>query len=274
MEIIIIVFLFIIYIILNDLLVNIIKYVQSIICRVNHFYFQILFEETITIKSIVIIARGIYYLWLGTVTSRILSMYKLMKNNWILKVPIILVIFLVSFYIYGFIIYKISDLQSSLNIKNIKLNFAISNVILVVYLLIITKDIEMVYKYNLSIIILLIMSYLINIYILFRIMVETKNIFEKKIKGWVLLSFVIVGIIIINLFFLVTAVYYKDPLSFASNPKLFDLFYFTIVSFVTIGYGDIVPVSFAAKMISVIISFTSILCLSVFFSSFFSDKSK
>lgn len=274
MEIIIIALLFIIYIILNNLLINIIKYLKSIISRVNHFYFQILFEETITIKSIVIISRGIYYLWLGTLVSRILNMYKPMKINWILKVPIILLIFLVSFYIYGFIVYKISDLQSSLNINNIKLNFATSNGILVGYLLIITKNAQIINRYNLSIIVLLVISYLINVYILFVIIVENKNIFGRKIKGWILLSFIIVGIIVINLFFLVTAVYYKDPKSFTNNPKLFDLFYFTIVSFVTIGYGDILPISFASKMVSILISFTSILCLSVFFSSLFSDKNK
>ena len=59
---------------------------------------------------------------------------------------------------------------------------------------------------------------------------------------------------------------------YTNNPTFFDLFYYTIITFATVGYGDISPVSPIAKFMSIVISMTSILCLTVFISSVLSYK--
>lgn len=56
--------------------------------------------------------------------------------------------------------------------------------------------------------------------------------------------------------------------------KTFDLFYYTIISFTTIGYGDIVPNGFGSQLMAVIIACTSVLCLVIFIGSALSVKDK
>lgn len=64
------------------------------------------------------------------------------------------------------------------------------------------------------------------------------------------------------------ACYYEQ--AYNVHITLFDAFYFVTISFGTIGYGDIVPACSYSKAISILIAFTSITCLSVMLSSFFS----
>ncbi|MBW6411008.1 potassium channel family protein [Clostridium weizhouense] len=54
---------------------------------------------------------------------------------------------------------------------------------------------------------------------------------------------------------------------------ILDLFYYTIVTFTTIGYGDIVPNAPESKVMAIIIAFTSVICLIIFISSILSAKS-
>ncbi|MDB2111811.1 potassium channel family protein, partial [Clostridium paraputrificum] len=62
--------------------------------------------------------------------------------------------------------------------------------------------------------------------------------------------------------------------AFSSNPNNFDLFYYTIVTFTTIGFGDISPVSNLAKFMAIVISITSIICLTIFLGSIFSLRER
>ena len=73
--------------------------------------------------------------------------------------------------------------------------------------------------------------------------------------------------IVLNLFLATGIIHQVYPNSFSNNPTRFDLFYYTIITFTTIGYGDIVPIDIPAKIISMIISITSVICLTIFLSS-------
>lgn len=104
----------------------------------------------------------------------------------------------------------------------------------------------------------------------YKVSLDKKTISEKKTK-----------LIIIKLFLCVLMIsnVYKDPyystiLSSSSNISNFDLFYYTVIAFTTIGYGDIVPNSIPSKIIAIIIAFTSVFCLILFVSSMLSIKDR
>lgn len=63
-----------------------------------------------------------------------------------------------------------------------------------------------------------------------------------------------------------------NPSAFTNAKWKFDLFYYTIITFSNIGYEDIVPNIFLAKVISILTSVKSVVCISVFLSSILSYK--
>lgn len=51
-----------------------------------------------------------------------------------------------------------------------------------------------------------------------------------------------------------------------------NLLYYTIISFTTIGYGDICPTTVESQAVAILISITSVICLIIFVSSLLSAK--
>ena len=102
--------------------------------------------------------------------------------------------------------------------------------------------------------------------------------FDRKDRGGFFQVFIaamsIVTMIVINLFLGVSLTNIIDKGAFSSNPNNFDLFYYTIVTFTTIGFGDISPVSNLAKFMAIVISVTSIICLTIFLGSIFSLRER
>ena len=73
----------------------------------------------------------------------------------------------------------------------------------------------------------------------------------------------------LTLFCYIGSIYYVDAYSI-NNPNIFDLFYYVVITFGTIGYGDIYPICYYTKAIAILIVFTSISCISIMLSSFLS----
>lgn len=69
--------------------------------------------------------------------------------------------------------------------------------------------------------------------------------------------------------------YLHNPASFDGvDYGLFDMLYYTVITFATVGYGDITPVGFSAKVVSVLTVFTSVLCITVLLSEILGVKKK
>jgi hypothetical protein len=64
------------------------------------------------------------------------------------------------------------------------------------------------------------------------------------------------------------ACYYPD--AFNKPVNLFDVFYYIIITFGTVGYGDVYPTCNFTKIIAISTTFTSIVCIGIMFSSFLS----
>ena len=101
---------------------------------------------------------------------------------------------------------------------------------------------------------------------------QTKKAFEIDSIG--VMAVIVLCMVVISLALAVCFISCSNEGVYTNNPTFFDLFYNTIITFATVGYGDISPVSPVAKFMSIIISMTSILCLTVFISSVLSYKNE
>ena len=114
--------------------------------------------------------------------------------------------------------------------------------------------------------------YIMNLRVLIKIInnPERININDGRVRNFTstsVLSILVLIIMILNLFLAVCFINSADMNSYSGNPSNFDLFYYTIITFTTIGYGDIVPITMMAKVMSIIISTTSVVCITIYLSS-------
>lgn len=111
--------------------------------------------------------------------------------------------------------------------------------------------------------------------VLIKIIRNPKDLYSKKKSrrtgkqrnSVVVASILLLIMIVLNLFLAVNLINSGVPGSYSNNPSNFDLFYYTIITFTTVGYGDIVPLTTEAKVVAIIISITSVICLTVFLSN-------
>ena len=57
------------------------------------------------------------------------------------------------------------------------------------------------------------------------------------------------------------SLYFPD--AYSTQVNLFDLFYYTVITFGTVGYGDIIPTTIYTKLMAMVTTITSIACIGI-----------
>lgn len=196
-----------------------------------------------------------------------------------LKVILVLIALIIVHYAIGYILYislKIQSFIIKVENKNLKIDFLISYFLISTYLAV-SIVFPKAFTENLALgLIGMSICYYLNMKTLITLMVNPVNVKgakeESLFKRIIVAAILILFMLILNLYLMVCLVGSANPEAFTNVQGKFDLFYYTIITFATIGYGDIVPNIFLAKVISILISITSVVCISVFLSSILSYK--
>lgn len=192
------------------------------------------------------------------------------------------VIFIIIHYLYGYLLMLTRNMNKYLYKtmeENMEGSFLLSFFLISIYLVILLLVPEFMERYSLSGILAMMISYIINFYILIKIMKNYKcvKINEKDrtsfMKILIAVSILLV-MIILDLFLLVCLISMINKSSYSNNPDFFDLFYYTVVNFTTIGIGDIIPISKAAKFMTVLIGFSSIFTTVIIIGAIYSSRKK
>lgn len=243
-------------------------------------------EKNIIIKitqvGMILLAEIFSFLSIYVASIRCFDKYFSMNMDYYTKFLIVICSFIIVHYLMGYIL-LLSSKMHVYSFKreeySIKSDFLLSYLITTSYLAFIVIFPGDLQKYVVSGVIGVIICYILNFKILLNIIKNPKNIKlsqedESGVGKVMLASLLIVAMIIINLYLGVCITNAMEPNAFSNNPSNFDLLYYTIVTFTTIGFGDISPISIPSKIIAIIISLTSIICLTVFLGNIYSYRGK
>ncbi|WP_195989388.1 potassium channel family protein [Clostridium sp. D53t1_180928_C8] len=200
----------------------------------------------------------------------------------IIKLIIIFVSLVIIHFCMGYILLatvKIHKFIYGVENKNVKVDLLLSYFIISTYftvLLVFPHQFKESYRIGLLGVAI---CYLLNIRVLVMLMTNPHNIKSKNQEGAsfsriIIAAILIVVLIVLNLYLAVCFVSGSDKEAFTNSPSYFDLFYYTIITFTTVGYGDIVPITIEAKFVSILISLTNIICITVFLSTILSYRDK
>ena len=212
------------------------------------------------------------------------EIYKYVSENYIVavKVSTYIIIFVAVYFIVGYMLYstrRIYKFLYKIEDKNTKTDLIISFFIISIYmtiLILFPEQFSEIYKIG---IVGTSISYFLNLKVLLRVIKSPEIINIKRgqnsnleFSNMGVAAFILLTMVLLSLFLGVCFISSSGIGVYTNNPTYYDLCYYTIITFATIGYGDICPVSPAAKFMSVLISLTSILCLTIFVSSVLSYK--
>ena len=263
---------------------------------INIYHKEIYFtidSTTLFIKAHIIAKQPIKFLYTtickSSILFRLLSLILIcglclclffyLTKNFSLIISTILVIPLSLFIIYIF--YYLISLLSIILIKIINVgSFSLNFIFALIYINLCL--IYFAYPFSSNFLIHNIAFYLsfINLILCYLLLANTlkfilqnilayTNIFNHSNLWKVALLIIFYFLSTLTLFCYIGSIYYVNAYSI-NNPNIFDLFYYVVITFGTIGYGDIYPTCYYTKAIAILIVFTSISCISIMLSSFLS----
>lgn len=213
-----------------------------------------------------------------------INLYKLsfIFNKMIFKILIAIITFIIVFYLVGYFLLftlKIRGFIQKTEDKNFRVDFIISYFLIMTYLTTLILFPTEFKKLSYFLFIGVILSYLLNMRMMFKIMTNPKNIKSMKEENIsfsriIVAAILILMMVLIDLFLLVVILNSLNPSSFSNVDGLFSMFYYTMITFSTIGYGDIVPLTIPARIVAITISLTSVICITIFLSSVLSYREK
>lgn len=260
--------------------------VLTSIKSINKAYLQLFTEESFIIRitqcTMITLSEIFTLISLSVVIFKFLNLYTSIIVSIYLKVAIVIGAFVLVHYLMGYILIITANFHSLMSLgieKSIKGYFLLSYFITTAYIAVLILFPEELGRYIFSGLIGIIICYYINFKLLIKIMRNPRYVKidysdRTSFSRVFIVAITIVFMIIINLYLAVCLIKAYDPLSFSASPSYFDLLYYTIVTFTTIGFGDICPLSVSAKFISILISISSIVCLTIFLGSVFSFRGK
>ncbi|WP_346935491.1 ion channel [Clostridium sp.] len=259
----------------------------TLVVEINKTYKELFKGTTLLYKitqgGMVICGELFAFITIFTTIMRYLDTHLAFGVEWLIKIIAIIISFIVVHYSIGYIllvsskihkfIYKVED-------KNLKLDFISSYFITSTFLAVLIIFPDQFKESAIIGIMGVIICYYLNIKVLLTLMIKPHNIKSEKEEktnfARVLIAAILVlAMLVMNLYL---AVCFVNALAggtaYLNATGSFDLFYYTMITFTTIGYGDIVPVTTSAKVVAIVISITSVICLTVFLSSILSYKEK
>lgn len=258
---------------------NIFIQFKILIKEINSYYFSIFKEKTrlggILNSALLICAQVLMSFNVISSISLYVNMSSNNTINYIIKILFILMMIFGIYIAIGYLLLsssRIFRLLSKVEDFSMKYDMLISYFIINTYftvLIVFPKQFEQSYLIGL---IGVTICYIMNLRVLIKIInnPERINISDGRVRNFTstsVLSILILIMMVLNLFLAVCFINSADVNSYSGNPSNFDLFYYTIITFTTIGYGDIVPITIMAKIMSIIISTTSVVCITIYLSS-------
>lgn len=260
--------------------------IKNLIKEINNVYKELFKEMSlirrITQGSLIIGAEVFITIAVSTAVIKHIDTYTHFIIDLIIKVIIILLSLIIIHFSMGYILLstvKIHKFIHGVENKNIKVDLLLSYFIISTYftvLLVFPEQFKESYKIGLLGVAI---CYLLNIRVLVMLMTDPHNIKsenqeETSFSRIIIAAILVVVLIVLNLYLAVYFVNGSGKEAFSNAPNYFDLFYYTIITFTTVGYGDIVPITIEAKFVSILISVTNIICITVFLSTILSYRDK
>lgn len=265
---------------------KIFRVMKRVVSEINNVYIDLFKERSIfrRVTQIVLIIGAEIFITIAVSTGviRYIDTYTAFAIELIIKIVIIILSLIIIHFSMGYILLatvKIHRFIYGVENKNIKVDLLLSYFIISTYftvLLLAPKQFEETYIIGL---IGVGICYILNMKVLVRLMTNPHNIKSKHQEATtfsrvIIAAILMVVLIVLNLFLAVCFINGSENIAFTNSPSNFDLFYYTIITFTTVGYGDIVPITIGAKILSVIISLTNIICITVFLSTILSYREK
>lgn len=265
---------------------------KSIIVKVfkliNNAYYDLVNQQGLILKVLLIflgIMLLIFFYLISFEKICLIDVKSVSIRNFLISVLIWIVISLIMYYGFGCVLVIFSKTIELIgNVKDNKIGIKMMCSFLLLSLLTFFSFIAENEMRDNSIFLFvgLVSCYILNIEILLKVIknpfciVEEKRNQESKNKVLIVFtSILIILMIIVNMYLFVLWTYFSFGEAYKCNEGLitkWKLMYYTIISFTTVGYGDIYPATFESQAVAILISITSVICLIIFVSSLLSVK--